>query len=304
MARSADPERQATRAIRSITSLGTPRHGNRDDNRVHSVGTMRTYRQAFKTTAMWLNERYGVQLYGASREQIREYLDERADQVGTKHLNNERRCLELYYRERYKSADFRVDRVQSRIAREQTARAYSPQQVAYLTARMSPRMSLSTRLTSAGGLRASELYSLRRIEERVPAQHRDWSQHRFIGREDWARYTVDGKGGLVREVRLPQALARELEMHRLDEPKVVRDRDVRIESHYDVSGGRNFSNAFSRDSKRHLDWSAGAHGLRHSYAQLRMDEIADRGASHDEARKIVSQELGHFRPDIRDVYVR
>ncbi len=38
-----------------------------------------------------------------------------------------------------------------------------------------------------------------------------------------------------------------------------------------------------------------AHGLRHSYAQERMQELLGRGVSYNQARELVSQELGHFR---------
>jgi hypothetical protein len=38
-------------------------------------------------------------------------------------------------------------------------------------------------------------------------------------------------------------------------------------------GGRNWSNSFSKTSNRAFNWSRGAHGLRHTYAQERMKEI-------------------------------
>ena len=304
MARNLAPERQAARAIRSLTAFGQPRHNQRDDGKVHSVGTARSYEQTFRTAATHLLERHDVSLYHGTPEQVREYLDARSTEIGQTQLNGERRALELYYREARGDATFSLPHTRSEVEQVQTARAYTDAQVALLTERMSARMSLSTRVADAAGLRASELYTLQRIEERAPSSHRTWSSERFVGREDWSRYTVDGKGGLVREVRLPAALARELESTRLAEPKPIRDREVRLETRYDVAGGRNFSNAFSRDAQRHLGWSEGAHGLRHSYAQRRMDELGDQGKSYPEALGVVSQELGHFRPEITEVYLR
>lgn len=49
--------------------------------------------------------------------------------------------------------------------------------------------------------------------------------------------------------------------------------------------------------------SSGAHGLRHSYAQTRYEELANHYARH-EVLTIISQELGHFREDITEVYLR
>ena len=71
-----------------------------------------------------------------------------------------------------------------------------------------------------------------------------------------------------------------------------------------ISGGKNWSNSFSAASKRVLGWSFGAHGVRHSYAQNRMDELQQRGFLYPVALEIVSQALGHFRPDITEVYLR
>ncbi|MGH8490682.1 MAG: hypothetical protein ACREXS_17910 [Gammaproteobacteria bacterium] len=55
---------------------------------------------------------------------------------------------------------------------------------------------------------------------------------------------------------------------------------------------------------RALGWSTGAHGLRHAYAQERMCELQAHGKSYNLARELVSQELGHFRGDIVEVYLR
>ena len=304
MARNLSPERQAARAIKSISRLGTPRHGNRDDGKVHSLGTARQYEQTFRTASTWLIDHHEVALYHARLEQICEYLETRSIHVGQKQLNSERRALEIFYRKIRKDPEIALPRFESEISHTARSRAYSDAQIDLLDNRMTPRVALSLRLANAAGLRASELYSLRRITERSPSSHRVWSDDRFKGLESWARYTVDGKGGLVREVRIPPDLAQELESKRLAEPKIVHDRGVRIESHYNVTGGRNFSNLFSRYAHQHLGWSEGAHGLRHGYAQRRMDQLGDRGLSYTNALAIVSQELGHFRPEITEVYLR
>ena len=109
---------------------------------------------------------------------------------------------------------------------------------------------------------------------------------------------------MIREVRIPYDLAKKLESLRLTIPKHIVDRNVHYKSHYAVTGGQSFSKSFSQASKATLSWSNGAHGLRHSYAQKRMDTIRAMGKSYNAALEIVSQELGHFRPSITEVYLR
>jgi hypothetical protein len=108
---------------------------------------------------------------------------------------------------------------------------------------------------------------------------------------------------LIREVLIPTSLAVQLENKRLAKPVIVEDRGIKFTQHYDISGGKNWSNSFSAASKRVLGWSYGAHGARHGFAQNRMDELQQRGIFYAAALEIVSQALGHFRPDITEVYL-
>ena len=86
--------------------------------------------------------------------------------------------------------------------------------------------------------------------------------------------------------------------------KTVYDRDIGYRTQYDIGGGQNWSNSFSAASNRELGWSNGAHGLRHEFAQERMNALQGAGYEYKEALEIVSQEMGHFRPEITEVYLR
>ncbi len=108
----------------------------------------------------------------------------------------------------------------------------------------------------------------------------------------------------MREVCLPHELAERLEDARLDEPKTVTDRGIEYQTRYNIGGGNAWSASFTRASGRELGYSTGAHGLRHGYAQERVDELMGRGETYQDALGIVSQEMGHFRPDITEVYLR
>lgn len=49
---------------------------------------------------------------------------------------------------------------------------------------------------------------------------------------------------------------------------------------------------------------AGSHGFRHNYCQARMEELTGQGCSFYQALQIVSEEMGHHRPDITKWYLR
>ena len=101
----------------------------------------------------------------------------------------------------------------------------------------------------------------------------------------------------------PPPLAERLEDRRLNQPVQITDRGVNYTSHYDINGGNRWSSSFTTASNRALNWSTGAHGLRHSYAQERMSEL-QKNMTYEKALEVVSQEMGHFRPDITEVYLR
>ncbi|GGW98150.1 hypothetical protein GCM10007391_35070 [Alteromonas halophila] len=115
---------------------------------------------------------------------------------------------------------------------------------------------------------------------------------------------MQGKGGLVRNVLIPTHLAERLENQRFKQPVTIVDRQINYLQRYDIGAGKKWSDSFSRASKRALFFSTGGHGLRHSYAQERMAELNQLGFARTVALQTVSQEMGHFRSQITEVYLR
>ncbi len=105
-----------------------------------------------------------------------------------------------------------------------------------------------------------------------------------------------GKGGLIREVLIPADLAQQLELKRLAHPILQSDREIHYHQHYDIGGGKAWSNSFSAASQRQLGWSHGAHGLRHSYAQERMAECQRLGLTYDTALGLCESDIRAFSP--------
>ncbi|PJG59206.1 site-specific integrase [Aeromonas cavernicola] len=271
---------------------------------LRSVGTVRNYEQGLTRVAEWMQqERLPGGLRAMTPELAINYLEQRGQVVGQKALDMERQAMQamMQHVTGRLAVGGRLPVIKSEHAQVLTARAYTAAQVALIAAAQTPRHGLATELAYAAGLRAHELLTLRQGADRA-ADHRPALASKWQGR-DGVMYTVHGKGGLVRDVLLPHALAQRLEAVRLDAPTSITDRGIHYLSHYDISGGQRWSNSVSAASVRVLGWSTGAHGLRHAYAQQRMAEL-QATLSRDAALTTVSQEMGHFRPEITETYLR
>lgn len=289
------PKAQAERAIKQMLVIGSARHTNRNDNKIHSLGTKRNSLQALTRITEWIQKNQKGDLRGFNRELAIQYLEERSESVGQKMLDQERQAIQKYLNDS-------LPVIKSELVQIKKSRAYTGQQVNLIANAQTEKNKLATRIAYAAGLRAHELLTLRKKEERSASSHRSWSKDRFTGRQGEI-YTVVGKGGLIREVMIPSDLAKELESKLLPTPAIIKDRDIRYTQYYGINGGVTWSSSFSAASKRVLDWSTGAHGLRHAYAQERMDELQRKGFFYEEALGLVSQSMGHFRSNITEVYL-
>lgn len=287
---------QAEHAVSRKIALGTGRHDHQNDGRIHSLGTARGYEQALKGFADFLSQHRLGDLPSASEEEARHYLAQRSQVVGQKTLDLDRQAIQIHLGQK-------LEIVSSSKESTLSTRSYTPAQVERIAHAQNEANNLATRLAYHAGLRAHELLTLRPAGERAASGHRQWSAERFTGREG-DRYTVVGKGGLVREVVLSRELVTALEARRLEEPRLVIDRGVHYRQHYDIGGGRAWSQSFSSASKRALGFSNGGHGLRHSYAQERMNELQQQGMRYDQAKATVAQEVGHFDKDTTEAYLR
>lgn len=294
-------EKQAAYAARCINAIGSSRRDAKANGQVSSVRTLNAYRATFERFAEWMKENgYRDGIHRANAHYAIPYLQVRALQISQKALDGERAALRKLTRDE-------IPRVQSthRPARDlaNTSRYISRDDVARIAARQDERNALASLLAREGGLRAAELATLRRIEERAPTAARAWDAQRWGGKENWERFTVVGKGGLAREIRLPSALARELDARRIPETQIT-DRGVRRESVYDIGSGNSWSKSFQAASMREFGFSLGAHAVRHGFAQDEVRAHIARGADIRDAMLRVSQELGHWRPDVVRVYLR
>lgn len=294
MGKFASPAKQAASVMKSVQGKA-----------LASVGTVRNYEQALTRVAEYTKEqRIDGGLRGLTPEQALIYLEQRGEQVGQKALDMERQAIQcmMQHVTGHLESSTTLPVIKSEQTQALSSRAYTSQQAHLVSQHQTEKNSVATQLAHACGLRAHELLTLRPREERL-ADNRPTLESKWNGREG-KLYTVEGKGGLVRDVLVPHALSQKLETLRHDSPQHIIDRGVNYTSHYAIGGGQPWSNSFSAAANRCLGWSEGAHGLRHSYAQERMHELQSSGLSREQALETVSQEMGHFRPEITEVYLR
>lgn len=273
-------------------------------NHLRSVGTVRNYEQALARVAKFANQELQCGLRQLTPEQAVFYLEVRSEVVGQKTLDMERQAIQAMMQHVTKILPLteRLVVVKSEHDQILTSRAYTQEQVALVAQAQTELNALATEIAYVAGLRSHELFSLRPASEQ-PADPRPAEKTKWQGREG-VHYTVQGKGGLVREVLLPSPLAQRLEVQRLPTSQRVTDRGIHYTKHYGLNAGQTWSASFSRAATRVLGWSSGSHGVRHSYAQERMRELQHLGLLRDAALKTVSQEMGHFRPEITEIYLR
>lgn len=297
MARFASPARQAASVMKVVQGKG---------NVIESVGSVRDYEEALTQVGQsgFLN-RLHISLRDMTPELAIQYLAQRAEEVGQSTLNRDRLALQCMLRHvtHQLPPQEKLPSIKSEHAQILASRAYTPEQIDLIQQHQRSANRFSTELAYAAGLRAHELLTLRPVNDQPPdprpALSSKWRERTGV------IYTVHGKGGLTREVLIPHPLAERLEQTRLSTPRHYTDRGVYYTQYYALSGGKRWSDSFTQAAQRALGWSAGAHGTRHSYAQQRMIELQVKGQlDRDQALETVSQEMGHFRPSITEIYLR
>jgi len=250
--------------------------------------------EEFKSGSLTLDQRVVIQ----------DFLESRAgDGLTQSTIDSDRQSIQRMTGERFP----RIQAERSHGEKALNIRVYTPEQTQEIIGRQTERNALATEIAAAAGLRAEELLTLATQSERS-AHIRDcasqrWSDDRFANREG-VIYTVQGKGGLIREVLIPKDLSYRLEDKRLDSSVKTLDRGILHEQRYDLGGGQAWSQSFSSASTRWLGFSHGAHGLRHTFCFDRMKELQHADFSREDSIGIVAQEMGHFRSEITELYIR
>lgn len=274
----------------SKTALGSLVH-----NVITSVGTARNFEQCLRDFLRWRTAQNVSIDWPVTRAEMEAYLLHESSRWRQKTLDQHRQALRLVFSVALTHFDAEVPTVTE-------GRAYTFDEMERIAGRQAPHNALATRIAFHAGVRAAELYELREAHELAPEPDRPWRNDLFIGMPDGIIYRVVGKGGLARSVLIPLELHVQLQFLRLDTPTLVIDRLVHRKVRFLVGGGQAISESFSSTSNRVLGFSYGFHGLRHRYAQARLETLLSMRLDPLDCLEILSQEMGHLRPDISLAY--
>jgi integrase len=264
---------------------------------IHSVRTEGDFKDKIEDYLTW-RVFHTLQFDGNYRiEEAQEFLDEISEYTSQTNLNNYKRALDIVF-------EIQLKTVKSLVVTNLCSRSYMSDEVEIIKQHQTLLNSFCTDLCHISGLRAHELFSLRPISEIKPTNVDKSRSDLFIYLSDFKLYTVKGKGGLIRAVAIRCDHAEQLEKFRTAEAGQKTERGTNYQPFYAIGGGHAFTESFSRASKVALKFSNGAHGLRHTYAQNRVKTLIANGINAVDTLEIVSQELGHFRPEVVLTYLR
>ncbi|NOT15473.1 MAG: site-specific integrase [Methylotenera sp.] len=281
-----------TRAIRLLS------HARQfDDKSIKSVGTLRAYIACLKIFFDWCDTNGVSSSTRSSKQFLVAFLEEKAEIYQQKTLCQHRMALNAAFHKQLAFIPSKLDTVLH-------ARNYQLSELLQLIQHIQVRNAISILICYFAGLRAHELATLQRLNENTRSSTRSWNGNLFAFETNHTIYIVTGKGGLKRHVAIPNELVSIIELRRFPTPKTVRDREIYYQQNYDIGFGKSLSQCFTRSSLKHLGWSTGLHGLRHSYAKNRIKKLLSHGYELEAARLIVSQELGHFRSSVVNCYLR
>lgn len=264
---------------------------------IQSVGTQRDYRDCIKLYLDWCDLNAVALNTLGNKSVLMAYLEEKSEIYKQKTLDQHRMALNA-------SLHKKLPFVKSLLDTMLVARDYRLSEVMAIIHNIQPKNAIAILLCFFSGCRAHELATIRRIGEGERTNTRKWSDKLFSCEESFSIFLVTGKGGLCRQIAIPNELCQVIEKRRFKHPHKVRDREIFYEMNYDLGYGKALSQCFSRASRKHLKWSTGLHGLRHSYAKNRLKKLIKNCFNLENAKIIVSQELGHFRPEITNCYLR
>lgn len=288
-------QRHAIAVTLELTRLG-PKVPSGDDRWIHSIASQRIFHNVILMFARFLEVNRAGNLKCFPNDAPEAFLYARSLRVGEAQLRADRWALQ-------KLCDRKLPSYKAARPQDLKPRAFTAEQISAIAAHQTCWYAFSTWLAAATGMRGMELLTIG-PPELQPRDPRPIPAHLHAFMPPGVLYTTAGKGGLVRWVLVPLPFVEPLESRRRPTPVVVRHERSYLTSYFDIPGGKAWGSSFRMACYRTFGKSAGGHGLRHTFTAERMDVFTGQGISERDAKFAISVELGHFRPDVVDLYLR
>ena len=301
-------KKEAIQRIRRELISNGQKHGSHEVAKINGFQGKGHYRNAYATMrsfARFLDEKKVDNIQDIGVRKIQEFLKIKVEE-GIKyehyaniegHLTKMEGVLKTYFENKGiekdlriidKAKDFSRDYAKEHLEKGVEARAYSDAKaVVDGLEKEEHRLVASIQLESGARVNEASLVDEKRLG----------GIQEYRGEEVGVIHLQkgDAKGGLERNLRVSKELYEKVEKY------------VKENERLHVSRGH--ERYLYRSSLKSSAESAGmkytgSHGLRHNYAQNRMEELTSGGMGHRVALTTVSVEMGHFREDITKHYLR
>lgn len=273
-----------------------PRSERNNDRPIHSIGSQRIFAANLVSFARFLEVNHAGNLRTFPPDAAEAYLYARSLRVGESQLASDRWAMQILMGRQ-------LPRFEPTRPQALKPRAYTAEQIAAVSARQTPMYAFSTWLAAATGLRSMELITIGPLDQQ-PRDVRPIPRYLHAHTQPGVLYSVKGKGGLIRTVLVPWPFVAQLEARRRPSPIIVRHEGRDLRSYYHIPGGRRWAASFTEACRRTFKKSAGAHGVRHTFTEGRIAVLLGHGVPERDAKKAVSVEIGHFREDVVEIYLR
>jgi len=252
---------------------------------IYSYSSADSYRDVAKEAFRYIKENFGVKdITKIQSEHIQSYLEHKIEE-NIKYSSFQKyasACEKLEVAlSRYTGKEYNFDLKETRELAQQILqktdahRAYdNPQKVINAISDKTFKILATAQLES--GARVHELNNLK------------LSQFKENG-----SITVQGKGGKIRDLELSEKTYNDLKAI------VLSSENQRL-----VFSTDNYRNELKAACEKIGETYNGTHGLRWSYAQSTFAKLQQQGKTYEQALSIVSQKLGHERPDITEHYLQ
>lgn len=307
-------DKQVSRLIREseILKLGVSKHEAREkiiqngannshqiakNSAIHSIKHFKNSESTWRQFANSLKEHKIKDLEKASNRAIERFLEKKIEAgISSKHFQNV--CSHLTKLESMLNSyadknntgntydfDKKIERYKEiakiELDSKAEARAYEkPQDLVDNIQRDDYRLSASIQLEAGARLREAGL----------------------IDRERLAGITE--KGGVISLKAGDTKGGKERDLHVSKETYLKLEKYINENGKLKIDDPRAYRDAIKQASNVTNQNYTGSHGLRHTYAQNRMNELQTEGVGYRTACLIVSREMGHERPSITELYLR
>jgi hypothetical protein len=315
--------KQADRFVKERLILNKSRHeykqsldrktDNIKNEKIHSLNSMRTVKNHLTQFTQFIKDEKLGDLKSATPEIAKAFLEAKTNEYTQTYLRNVQHSVE---RATGRITNINGQHWKAKSIKSETgelakgSRAYTRKEYLAIREKLPENMRLATDILINSGGRVTATMTV--SDSTIKSAHREWSDHRFDGRPDdyknnsgeYNLITLQDKGKISYEIALKNDDYKALKKIKLDYPQQITHHGIRMIQEYNLPHPALIGEVFTKASIEVIGYSNGIHGLRHTHAQERQEELVRAGYEYHEAKAINAQEHGHFDAEKTNAYLK